>query len=173
VVAADAVDAPAGVPVTELADHPLAILRGIGAANASALGAALDASTVRDLALWPPHAAARSILDLAYFPEREPGFDPDAPADLLPKSGVYPTERVFYRKLLLDTIAEPAPLRGVRDQEVETGRPVGVLDETERLDVVGRPRLERRATLETVHEMRDDPVEARLVARVRIVALGA
>ena len=52
-VAADAVDAPAGVPVTELADQPIAILRGVGSANAPALGAALDVATVRDLALWP------------------------------------------------------------------------------------------------------------------------
>jgi hypothetical protein len=120
VVAADAVDAPAGVLVTELADQPIAILRGVGSANAPALGAALDVSTVRDLALWPPHAAARAIVDLAYLPEREPGFDPDAPADLLPKSGVYPTERIFYRKLLLDTVAEP----GQAAQAIETAEPI-------------------------------------------------
>ena len=77
-------------------------------------------ATVRDLALWPPHAAARSILDLAYFPEREPGFDPDAPADLLPKSGVYPTERVFFRKLLLDAVAEP----GQAAQAIEKAGPI-------------------------------------------------
>ena len=44
VVAADAVDAPAGMPVTELADQPIAILRGVGSANAPALGAAVDVS---------------------------------------------------------------------------------------------------------------------------------
>lgn len=120
VVAADAVDAPAGMPVTELADQPIAILRGVGSANAPALGAAVDVSTVRDLALWPPHAAARAIVELAYVPEREPGFDPDAPADLLPKSGVYPTERIFYRKLLLDTVAEP----GQAAQAIETAGPI-------------------------------------------------
>ena len=42
----------------------------------------VDVATVRDLALWPPYATAKSILDLAYFPEKEPGFDPDAPAEV-------------------------------------------------------------------------------------------
>lgn len=105
--AADAVDAPAGVQVTELADQPIAILRGIGAERAEALQTALEVASVRDVALWPPHAAAKAVLDLAFFPERVADFDPDAPADLLPESGVYPTERVFYRKLLLDAVTAP------------------------------------------------------------------
>ena len=38
------------------------------------------------------------------MPAGRNGADPEAPADLLPKSGVYPTERVFYRKLLIDVV---------------------------------------------------------------------
>src|SRR4029453_5692233 len=53
-------------------------------------------------------------------PEREPGFDSDAPPDLLPKSGIYPTERVFFRKLLLDAVAEP----GQAAQAIETAGPI-------------------------------------------------
>jgi hypothetical protein len=106
-VAADAIEAPAGVPVTELADSSIAILRGIGAANAPTLAAALDIEAVRDLALWPPYRAAREVLDFAFSPEKVPGFDSEAPADLLPKSGLYPTERILFRKLVLDAVSEP------------------------------------------------------------------
>jgi hypothetical protein len=40
---------------------------------------------------------------------------------------------------------------------VKAGRPVGVLDETERLQVVGGPRLERHAGLEAVDEVAIPP----------------
>ena len=104
VVAGDVATMPPGVPVRELASQPIGILRGIDAA-AAALTAALDVATVRELALWPPYQAAKVVLSAAFFPEKAPGFDPDAPADLLPKSGVYPTERVFFRKLVFDAVS--------------------------------------------------------------------
>src|SRR6185503_5411844 len=53
----DAVDPPAGVPVTELADQPISILRGIAPADAAAIAGVCDVSTVSDLALWPPFLA--------------------------------------------------------------------------------------------------------------------
>ena len=109
VVAADTVDAPAGVAIAALAAQPIAILRGVGASRAAEVSAALDVVTVRDLALWPPSLAARAILADAFFPEFSDGFDPDAPGDLLPATGNYPTERVFYRTLLIDgPVAAPA-----------------------------------------------------------------
>ena len=104
VVAADAVTMPAGMAVGALADQPLSILRGIP--DAAALGTALDVATVRELAAWPPYGAAKAILAAAFFPEDAQGFDPEAPDDLLPRSGVYPTERVFYRRLVLDAVAQ-------------------------------------------------------------------
>jgi hypothetical protein len=105
VVAGDVALMPPGVPVRELASQPIGILRGIDAAAAAALASALDVATVRELALWPPYQAAKAVLAAGFFPEKAPGFDPDAPADLLPKSGVYPTERVFFRKLVFDAVA--------------------------------------------------------------------
>jgi hypothetical protein len=99
VVAADAVTMPTGVAVGALADQPLSILRGIP--DAAALGAALDIATARELAAWPPYLAAKAILAAAFFPEEGQGFDPEAPDNLLPRSGIYPTERVFYRRLVL------------------------------------------------------------------------
>lgn len=103
-VPSDTVDAPADVAVAELAQQPISILRRIGAASAPAISAALDVVTVRDLALWPPYRGAKDLLAEAFFPEQQLGYDHDAPADLLPRSGNYPTERVFYRRLLIEAV---------------------------------------------------------------------
>src|SRR5262249_46138611 len=104
VVASDIAIMPPGVPVRELASQPISILRGIDGAAAAALAQALDVATVRELALWPPYDAAKAVLAAAFFPEKVAGFDADAPADLLPKTGAYPTERVFFRKLVFDAV---------------------------------------------------------------------
>src|SRR5215813_5694121 len=107
IVASDVAQPPPGMPVDELANQPISILRPIG--DATTLAQALDVATVRDLALWPPYRAAKAILNNDFFPEQTAGFDPEAPADLLPKSGVYPTERVFFKKLLIDAMPTPGP----------------------------------------------------------------
>ncbi len=106
-VPGDVAVVPPGTPVRELANQPINILRGIGDTAAPALAAALDVATVRDLALWSPYQAAKAILAEAFFPEAAAGFDPNAPSDLLPKNGVYPTERVFFKKLVIDTLPKP------------------------------------------------------------------
>ncbi|MCM4161762.1 M23 family metallopeptidase [Antarcticibacterium flavum] len=64
----------------------------------------LNVETVRDLAIFPPFTAAVKILNSVYFPESQVGFDPEAPTDLIPKTGEYPTERVQFTTLLLDEI---------------------------------------------------------------------
>lgn len=120
VVASDIVEAPAGMPVREFANQPIAILRAIGEAAAPALASALEVETVRDLALWPPYHAAKAILSAAFFPEEVQGFDMDAPDDLLPKSGVYPTERIFFRKLVIDAMPE----QGRDAQPIEQAEPI-------------------------------------------------
>ena len=110
-VPADAIDRPPDVAVADLSRQPIAILRGIGVAHADTVAAALNVSTARDLALWPPFLAATEIQNEAFFPEHQVGFELDSPIDLLPQSGIYPTERVFYRKLLID--ATPPDLLGL------------------------------------------------------------
>lgn len=74
----------------------------------------MDAQTVRDLALYPPYLAASRLLNETFFPENTPGYDPDRPDDLLPKTGEYPTERVQFTTLLMDEIklsaSSPAPV---------------------------------------------------------------
>ncbi len=101
----DVVEAPDGVPAAKLATQPLSILRQIGTAHAAEISTAFAAETVRDFALWPPYISAREILAEAFFPEQQAGYDIYAPLDLLPQTGVHPTERVFYRRLLVDTSA--------------------------------------------------------------------
>jgi hypothetical protein len=101
-------------PVDELRFEGIAILEGLDATQAAALSDALGVKTVRDFALWPPYRAARRILNDAYAPEKSAGFDPDAPPDLLPKSGEYPTERVFYNTLVLDDVGA-APDKTLED----------------------------------------------------------
>lgn len=66
----------------------------------------LDVRTVRDLALWPPYQAARSILDEALG--TGPTTDGETPGDLLPVSGRYPTERAYYSTYVLADIDDPA-----------------------------------------------------------------
>lgn len=100
---ADVLEAlPPGVSLDQLRNQPISILDGIGAVAAAKLSKALSVSTVRDLALWPPYLAAHAIVRAVFYPDQAPGGDADAPADLLPKSGEFPTERVFYTTLVFD-----------------------------------------------------------------------
>ena len=105
--AADAVVAPPGVPVGEWSRLGLTTLAGIDAASEKALSSALAVDTVRDLALWPPFRAARAILARA-IGDAGKADDGGTPPDLLARSGVYPTERVFFSKLLIDIVPQPA-----------------------------------------------------------------
>jgi hypothetical protein len=125
VVASDVAEMPPGIPARELASQPIAILRGIGDNGGAALAQALDVVTVRDLALWPPYHAAKSILNAAFFPEQDAGIDgrDGIPADLLPKSGVYPTERIFFKKLVIDALPEP----GDAAQPIEEAPPIDLV----------------------------------------------
>ena len=104
VVAADAVTMPAGHRGGR-ARRPAAV----DPARHPRRGGARDRARRCDGAracAWPPYRAAKAILAAAFFPEDAQGFDPEAPDDLLPRSGVYPTERVFYRRLVLDAVAQ-------------------------------------------------------------------
>lgn len=94
----------AGKKVGELQFLPIGVLESIPAGAVTSIQNALDVQTVRDLALYPPYRAALSLLNTVYFPENSPAFDPERPADLLPKTGEYPTERVQYTTLLMDEI---------------------------------------------------------------------
>lgn len=112
-VPSDLIDASAeNSDVATLAGMDIQVLSGIGPITAPEIKEALQVQTVRDLALWPAYEAAKLIFQNAFSPENTPDYDPEAPAELLPKAGVYPTERVFYKTILLDQILDdPAGMR--------------------------------------------------------------
>src|SRR5688572_973003 len=112
----------AGIKIDELRFQPIGILEGLTAATATSLSTALDVKTVRDMALYPPYLAARAILTSIFFPETLPAYDKDAPEDLIPKSGEYPTERVFYKTLVIDELEEDVALL----KKLETAGPVDI-----------------------------------------------
>jgi hypothetical protein len=70
------------------------------------LAKAIGASSVHDLAVWPPYQTSRELFFLA-FPLADGCGDAaaetaEAPPDLVPANGQYPTERVQYDVLLFD-----------------------------------------------------------------------
>ncbi len=94
----------AGKKVGELQFLPVGVLESIPLERVDDVQHVLDVQTVRDLALYPPYLAALKLLTAVYFPENVPGYDSEQPADLIPKTGEYPTERVQYTTLLMDEI---------------------------------------------------------------------
>jgi hypothetical protein len=115
----------AGKKIDEVRFLPIDVLQAIPALQVPAVKKALDVEIVRDLALYPPYRAARRIVDCLFFPENAADFDPEAPSDLVPKSGEYPTERVQYTTLLMDEIK----LRGntaIVDLEGEVFHPIAL-----------------------------------------------
>lgn len=94
----------AGKKVNELQFAPISLLQSIPLDLVPSVEEVFVVETVRDLALYPPYRAAFRLLNTLYFPENVPTYDPERPADLLPKTGEYPTERVQYTTLLMDQI---------------------------------------------------------------------
>lgn len=90
-----------------VAEHRPDTLRGISKQAAEELAEVLDIASIRDMASWPPYRAARRLAHEVLVPESLPGFDPEAPADLLPRTGDYPTERVTYTSLVLAELSRP------------------------------------------------------------------
>lgn len=86
---------------------PVSLLRAIPLAQADAIAKALDVANVRELSLYAPYVAARSLVQAQLMPASVPGVDAEAPADLLPRNGDYPTERVHYTTLVMGELAEP------------------------------------------------------------------
>jgi hypothetical protein len=84
---------------SDIPDLPLAALRGLPPETAAALTAALDVTSIRDFAAWPPRLVAKGLLAVAVGPVVDGG---DAGAEALrPRLGEYPTERVYYDRLVM------------------------------------------------------------------------
>jgi hypothetical protein len=106
--------------VEELLMEPVDILREIGPALRTLLEQSMQIATVRDLGLWPPFHAAREILSEAYG-ATEKSINSEAPQDLVPDSGRYPTERVQYEVLVFDKFLKKEGRR--RPPSGSTGTP--------------------------------------------------
>ncbi len=123
------------LPLSDLGHAPLEALRDLSAADADRLKQALDVDTIRDFANWPPRRIAHDIVSKAT------GSTVDAIAEpgdeLKPRLGEYPTERVYYDKLVMlwlngeEETAEidgPISLAPAIDQPFGFGKPaVGAL----------------------------------------------
>ncbi len=99
--------------VTELPYEAIEVLIGIGPNNGPDLQTHLSVSTIRDLAMWPPYLAAKALVLEEYDPEVVPEGDPDAPAELVPKSGDFGTERFLFSSLAMfpgNFQSKPMPL---------------------------------------------------------------
>lgn len=81
-------------------------LVGIGADNADnnqslQIKQALAVRTIGELSMWPAFSVAQEIVKKVYNPEKNPGFDTEAPEDLIPKNGSNPTEINYYSSLIM------------------------------------------------------------------------
>jgi len=74
-------------------------LRGIDAADVNTLKKGMGVATIREFALWPPYRFAAKLISQAY------GTADDAEdlssESLRPRLGEYPTERVYYQRLVM------------------------------------------------------------------------
>ena len=93
-----------GKAIDEIGALGIDVLQAVPLADAGKIAKDLGITSVREFSLYPPYRAAVQILTAVFFPENVPGFDPEAPVDLVPASGAFPTERVQYTSLLLDEI---------------------------------------------------------------------
>lgn len=105
-VPGDAVDDSAtDESAAQIIMEPVDVLRDIGEVSRKKIEQELRINTVRDLGLWPPFHEARAILAEAYGASPDTlEEDPEAPSDLVPGTGLYPTERVQYEVLVFEKV---------------------------------------------------------------------
>lgn len=112
------------LPIETVADRAIEDLRSFSDTAAGRVSAALNVSTIRELAVWPPYLAARQIFhQLAGRGEVDSVWDPGIPQELVPTMGRHPTERVFYQNILLDRFLDPPslPTKGMRMRALPAG----------------------------------------------------
>ena len=87
--------------LADFAAAPLASIRSLSAAQATALAAALQVDNVADLGRWLPFRSARAILEAAGGLGAAAG---DEASELVPKLGEFPTERRYYSTVVMDHV---------------------------------------------------------------------
>lgn len=118
--------------VSELPDLPLVDLRGLTEPQALAMQAALDVATIYDFAYWPPRQAARQLVSHAAGTQVDQ--EDLAGEALRPRFGEYPTERVYFDKLVMLQMGDPGELRPL-------DAPVSLLPSIERPGGFGKPAV--------------------------------
>lgn len=91
-------------PIAELPNLPVHVLNSSASATQlDGLATALDIQSIRDLSAWPPYRTAREIFSRVNGQAASAlTSDTEAPPDLVPQNGQYPTERVHYEVLVFD-----------------------------------------------------------------------
>jgi len=127
----DIIDAAAtGISVKDLPASSVRHLVGVGPQNGPAIEAALFVKSIRDLALWPPYVAAKALVADAFQPFNAVDYDPEAPTELVPRTGVHASQKVIYRKTLLIE-SKPTVKRGWNGEPID----LSLLDEVGFSDV--------------------------------------
>lgn len=106
--------------VTLLAEHDVGELHGIGDRGRALLNDSLGVKTMRDMANWPPYAAARQIAEQDANIASTSGDD-QIPGELVPRFNEYPTEKVFYSVYTIDDAPDDqklVDLAGAIDLEI-------------------------------------------------------
>lgn len=100
--------------LSELGELPVASLRSLDAATAADLEAELAVSNVRDFAFWPARQIAHQMVSAAAGADLD-DIEDEVAESLRPQLGEYPTERVYYDRLVMfGSAAGPnaTPLQG-------------------------------------------------------------
>ncbi|MFK7847687.1 MAG: hypothetical protein AB8G77_20510 [Rhodothermales bacterium] len=93
----------------DLIDQQTDALLGISQKTAKLLAKKFDLYTIRDMAYWQPYQSAKAILQLSLPPALQPGYDPEAPDDLIPQNGAFATDRFYYTRFYLDSFLNKEP----------------------------------------------------------------
>lgn len=129
-------DSARAASATLVAGMAPSVLRALDQTDAARLETALPAPSVRDLGYWPPAINAKRLVAIAYGSD-DPAADPEAPAELVPRMGRLPVDRVQYELLLFEQ-----PLDGTipplePPQPLEPPSPDGPADRERPIDPFG------------------------------------
>lgn len=97
-VPADAVDdAFADARPKDLVDNGTGSLRGVSEDLEKDLAEIMGVASIREMSLWAPYVAAKRLVMEALEPSKADEADREAPIDLVPTTGDYPTDKVYYQ----------------------------------------------------------------------------
>lgn len=93
------IDSDSPATPAALVEADVSLLREIDTSLATEIKDNLQVETVGDLGRWPPFCAAQVVLDAAI-----PSLAQEDGSELVPRLGEYPTERHYYRSIVIDQV---------------------------------------------------------------------